>query len=96
MHLPVSRPYFGLWYTIILTGWFCVVCGNTFYHTGSILLLQTGLLQIPTENSSSLLEDAVSDSYQNLRRQSPDMSTQDNALWHARELAGISMSNSSQ
>lgn len=46
----------------------CVVCGNTFYHTGSILLLQTGLLQVP--NSSSLLEDAVSDSYESQKAES--------------------------
>lgn len=44
-------------------GLICVVCGNTFYHAGSILLLQTGLLQIPSESSSSLLEDAVSDCF---------------------------------
>ncbi|KAB8218971.1 hypothetical protein BDV33DRAFT_204836 [Aspergillus novoparasiticus] len=52
------------------------ICGNTFYHTGSMLLLQTGLIP-ESEISSSPVKDAV------------------DLVWHARELCGISMSNSS-
>ncbi|KAK6832795.1 hypothetical protein RU639_004023 [Aspergillus parasiticus] len=52
------------------------ICGNTFYHTGSMLLLQTGLIP-QSEISSSPVKDAV------------------DLVWHARELCGISMSNSS-
>ncbi|PLB53777.1 hypothetical protein P170DRAFT_4722 [Aspergillus steynii IBT 23096] len=43
------------------------ICGSTFYHAGSILLLQTGL--VPQAQSET--------------------------VWHARELAGISISNTS-
>ncbi|KAJ1711921.1 hypothetical protein NYO67_5952 [Aspergillus flavus] len=52
------------------------ICGNTFYHTGCMLLLQTGLIP-ESEISSFPVKDAV------------------DLVWHARELCGISMSNSS-
>ncbi|PWY96194.1 hypothetical protein BO94DRAFT_2233 [Aspergillus sclerotioniger CBS 115572] len=52
------------------------ICGNTFYHAGCILLLQTGILPVVT-GGVSLLQETKS------------------AVWHARELAGISMSNPS-
>lgn len=48
-----------------------IVCGNTFYHTGCILLLQTGI------------KDSNKDET-------------DDPIWHAREVTGISMSNTSQ
>ncbi|PYI09799.1 hypothetical protein BO78DRAFT_22899 [Aspergillus sclerotiicarbonarius CBS 121057] len=52
------------------------ICGNTFYHTGCILLLQTGVLPVAT-GGTALFKETKS------------------AIWHARELTGISMSNPS-
>ncbi|KAG5659478.1 hypothetical protein KAF25_002037 [Fusarium avenaceum] len=49
------------------------ICGNTFYHAGSILLLQSGLVKVVDFSEGSTC----------------------NPRWHARELAGISISNSS-
>ncbi|KZL88059.1 alkaline phosphatase family protein [Colletotrichum incanum] len=49
-----------------------IVCGNTFYHAGSILLLETGLVKADLVGQDTF-----------------------DALWHARELGGISMSNDS-
>ncbi|KAH6954163.1 hypothetical protein DER45DRAFT_615494 [Fusarium avenaceum] len=49
------------------------LCGNTFYHAGSILLLQSGLVKVGDFSEGSTC----------------------NPHWHARELAGISISNSS-
>ncbi|KAF9881022.1 hypothetical protein CkaCkLH20_01172 [Colletotrichum karsti] len=46
------------------------ICGNTFFHAGSILLLETGLVSVDATEK---------DMY--------------DALWHARELGGISISN---
>ncbi|PYI24790.1 hypothetical protein BO99DRAFT_469894 [Aspergillus violaceofuscus CBS 115571] len=51
------------------------ICGNTYYHAGSILLLQTGAVQITPDAPRN---------------------TQADAIWHARELTGISTCNPSQ
>ncbi|KAH7112021.1 hypothetical protein EDB81DRAFT_828569 [Dactylonectria macrodidyma] len=50
------------------------ICGNTFYHAGSILLLQSGLVR-PDH--------------------SLDVAEVSSPVWHARELGGISTSNTS-
>ncbi|KAL4879945.1 hypothetical protein BJY04DRAFT_208417 [Aspergillus karnatakaensis] len=52
------------------------ICGNTFYHAGCILLLQT-LMSLAKQAPYASLADT------------------DNIFWHARELAGISISNTS-
>ncbi|RAH67339.1 uncharacterized protein BO66DRAFT_441299 [Aspergillus aculeatinus CBS 121060] len=49
------------------------ICGNTYYHAGSILLLQTGAVPVIPETQSAQVD----------------------AIWHARELMGISTCNSS-
>ncbi|KAE8393526.1 putative Zn(II)2Cys6 transcription factor [Aspergillus alliaceus] len=54
------------------------ICGNTFYHTGSILLLQTGYHGTRAH---------VSDS------ETVRLSRYLDPVWHARELGGISASN---
>ncbi|GKZ60764.1 hypothetical protein AnigIFM63309_008415 [Aspergillus niger] len=58
------------------------ICGNTFYHAGSILLLQSGCLRRRVETSDSIMLMAQ------FKWQNP--------VWHARELGGISVSNISQ
>ncbi|KZL72219.1 alkaline phosphatase family protein, partial [Colletotrichum tofieldiae] len=55
------------------------ICGNTFYHAGSILLLETGLVKADLMGQDTLTLCRL----------------QFDALWHARELGGISMSNDS-
>ncbi|PYH77471.1 hypothetical protein BO82DRAFT_319710 [Aspergillus uvarum CBS 121591] len=71
---PLLRqdPSLGSVFPKILHARTSAICGNTYYHTGSILLLQTGAVQ-------------TTPSTQNAVRA--------NALWHARELMGISTWN---
>ncbi|KAL2816078.1 fungal-specific transcription factor domain-containing protein [Aspergillus granulosus] len=67
---PTSmRPFPDILYSRSST-----ICGNTFYHAGCILLLQTGHPGFSVEDISYELK---------------------NAVWHARELGGISTSNPS-
>ncbi|KAI9929559.1 hypothetical protein ASPWEDRAFT_172784 [Aspergillus wentii DTO 134E9] len=61
----LSTPFPSVVYTTS-----SAICGNTFYHTGCILLLQTGI------------NDSIKDET-------------DDPIWHAREVTGISMSNTS-
>ena len=83
------------------------VCGNTFYHTGCILLLQTGVLPVMTGDIS--LETvcnwystvAIPVTMTNLNQIVPEstdfqLSFQKSADWHARELTETSMFNPSQ
>jgi hypothetical protein len=71
------------------------VCGNTFYHTGSILLLQTGDVR---QNGTYAEADKVncsSPSYVvHYTILTPKL--QYDPVWHAKELSGISTSNASQ
>lgn len=80
-------------FNIVLT--VVLVCGNTFFHAGSILLLQTGDVR---KNGTSTETDNVSgsatgynDYYVVLTLQ-----LQYDPVWHAKELGGISTSNASQ
>jgi hypothetical protein len=50
------------------------ICGNTFYHTGSILLLRTGYVYQKETGAETDIYDPI---------------------WHARELGGISATNTS-
>lgn len=71
------------------------VCGNTFYHTGSILLLQTGDVR---QDRTCVDTDKV-DGYLPVYVVHHAMLTpnlQYDPFWHAKELGGISVSNASQ
>ncbi|RAK77244.1 uncharacterized protein BO72DRAFT_468545 [Aspergillus fijiensis CBS 313.89] len=60
-----QEPCPGTIFPTVLHARTSAICGNTYYHAGSILLLQTGAVPV-------------------------------DAIWHARELMGISTCNSSQ
>lgn len=68
------------------------VCGNTFYHTGSILLLRTG--QVRPGVAEKTYDRVCLFAQHTLLR--PYSFTQFNPIWHAKELGGISTSNTSQ
>lgn len=73
-----------------------VVCGTTFYHAGSILLLQSGLWR-PTDRALEKVRVSCfhRDVWMFLDR-SLTLIIQYDQIWHARELGGISTSNISQ
>jgi hypothetical protein len=70
-----------------------LVCGATFYHTGSILLLRTGYIW---QNDKNVENDLViAYSLKNTRDGGLTTTPQYNTAWHAKELGGISTSNTS-
>jgi hypothetical protein len=71
------------------------VCGNTFYHTGSILLLQTGNVRHDRTCVDADKVDGYSSGYV-VHHVMLTPKSQYDPFWHAKELGGISMSNTSQ
>lgn len=77
-----------IWYLLLV-----VVCGNTFYHAGSILLLETGNV---CEGKSETDINEVSVFFVWYHCLVLTLKLLYDPVWHAKELGGISTSNASQ